>query len=72
MSATRRLGRLEGLWRTPRPPCRTCWGTAALVVAVPDPDNADQPEYNPTHCPECRIPSRSVRQILGMTEEELP
>ncbi len=63
--------RIDKLVRHLQPTCRTCYGHASAVVFVPDGVDETDPEWNPVSCPECDIPLRSVRRILGISREEM-
>lgn len=64
-----RITRLED--RIRRRQCRSCWGSGATIVMVPDGEDADSERYKPTECPECGKRYRVVRQIVGISEEEM-
>lgn len=64
-----RITRLEERIRRRR--CQTCWGSGATIVLVPEGEDADSEQYNPNACPECGKPYRVVRQIIGISEEEM-
>lgn len=51
--------------------CTTCYGAAYAHVFVPQGEDPDAPEYNPTHCTECGMPLRTISQIIGIAEWEM-
>ncbi len=69
-SILRRIERLAEIY-TPAQKCGSCYGHAYALVFVPDGVDESASEWNPTHCRECGIPLRTVRRILGISEEEM-
>lgn len=64
-----RISRLEETLRRNNK-CTTCWGAAAIIVFVPEGDDPDAAEWNPTECPGCGVRLQHYRQIVGISEAE--
>jgi hypothetical protein len=63
-----RIARLED-WIGNRT-CTSCYGAAYATVFIPEGEDEDDPEYNPTECPECGRSLQVVTHIVGVSEAE--
>ncbi|HEV2128688.1 MAG TPA: hypothetical protein VGR22_08730 [Thermomicrobiales bacterium] len=61
----------ERAQRTLRDTCTRCWGRGAIILCVPNEEDAHLPEYNSTACPGCGMQLRFFRRVIGISEEEM-
>jgi hypothetical protein len=63
--------RLDDIAKRIQPTCKTCYGFAFAIVFVPQGEDEHAADWRPTHCRECGIQLRHVRQIVGISEAEM-